>query len=241
MNFMKYDGMNLGATELALGINYLQEEASNITFPFLSTNLTSEKEYPFLKQVVIKDVGGFRVAILGAMPVNAIKPLNDIENKTNLKVLPPIQAIKERMSELKKTSDFIVLLSQLPQDQLKGLLNEVDGIDLVISCHHPGEAALTTSKKISSVTIEPGGLEIGYLKIEKDDKGHTKIIEEKKVILDKSVPRDEKVRERIEKNYVLKIREEKDLERRKQIDKEARQLWELTPDEYLNRMHEKGK
>ncbi len=257
---MKYDAMNLGMSELAFGLNYLQEEAPNITFPFLSTNLTGENETPFLEKVILKDVGGARVAILGVMPDNF--PLesragleNDVEkpgmvvvdipdnndpktrigheNNEALTVSPPIKVIKESITDVAKDSDFIILLSQLPRAQLHKLLDDVDGIDLVITCKYPKKGKLPEHEKTPSVRIKPSGTELGYLKIEKDNKGPAKIIEDRKIILDKSVPRNEETVALVDKFYRRKVKEERMLRQKRVIEKETKALMKLSPMEYL--------
>lgn len=283
MSLMKYDAMNLGTGELGYGMDYLQEESSNIAFPFLSTNLTSETEASFLKKVIIKKVGNAKVAILGVMPdkdvpdkdvlktrldlenkenqkvlcpevgkdkvailgvmpdKDVLKTRIDLENKKNLKRLSPVKAIKERIADVKKISDFIILLSQLPQNQLNELLNEVKGIDLAISCQHNITEALPSQKIIPSVKIKPGGFELGYLKIEKDKKGAAKIIQEKKIILDKFVPRDKEFMGVINKLHRGKIKEERILKQRRKIEKETKELMKLTPGEYLEQLQKTEK
>jgi len=283
MSLMKYDAMNLGTGELGYGMDFLQEESSNIAFPFLSTNLTTENNPSFLKKVIIKEVGNAKVAILGVMPdkdlpdkdvlktrldlenkenqkvlcpevgnakvaildvmpdKDVLKTRLDLENKENKKVLCPIKAVKERISDLSKISDFIILLSQLPQNQLNELLNEVKGIDLAISCQHANTEALHTQKIIPSVKIKPGGLELGYIKIEKEKKGAAKIIQEKKITLDKSVPRDKEFMDVINKLHRGKIKEERILKQRRKIEKETKELLKLTPGEYLEQLQKTEK
>jgi 2',3'-cyclic-nucleotide 2'-phosphodiesterase (5'-nucleotidase family) len=242
MSLMKYNAMNLGKNELDLGMNYLQEQASNITFPFLSTNVTPENTPLFLKKVIIKEVENATVAILGVMPDNdALKSRPDLENKENLRILSPVKAIKERVPDLRKNSDFIILLSQLPQDQLITLINDVNGIDVVISCQYPNKQAPPGQQKTPVVQIKPGGFELGYLKIEKDQKGHMKIIKDEKIILDQSIQRDKKTLEMVNKFYLQKTREEKILSQRQKIHEEVKELLKLTPSEYMEQLQKTDK
>ena len=104
MALMKYDAMNLGIGDLAFGMDFFQKRSSRIPFPLVSTNLESEKKFSFLEQVIIQDVGGSRVAILGIVS-DDVPALKNIQG---LKVLSPVVAIRNQVAEVSKKTDFII-------------------------------------------------------------------------------------------------------------------------------------
>jgi 2',3'-cyclic-nucleotide 2'-phosphodiesterase (5'-nucleotidase family) len=266
MNHMKYDAMNLGRSDLAYGLDYLEEKGEDMTFPFLSTNLAVTGDLPFLKSVVIKEVGSSRVAILGAMPVNdpvktrrgsetkrdagagsegsaLMNPVvdpskigNDAGSKPPFQTLPPVTTLQEKISSLKRSSDFIVVLSQLPQDQLDALLDDVQGIDLVISCEYPGKTVLTPGRT-PTVRVKKGGLELGYVKIEKDQEGFSKIVEERKIILNEW--ESEENAELLNEFHLASMRED-DLRTQRKIEEEVRENLKLSPMEYMQQLQKSG-
>jgi 2',3'-cyclic-nucleotide 2'-phosphodiesterase (5'-nucleotidase family) len=266
MSLMEYDAVNLGPTELAFGTKYLEEEASNIPLPFVSTNAANGDRACFINKVLIKDTGDARVAILGVTPHNdalktgsdpkdtedarvaiqsvtadsgALKTGSGLKEEEKIEILPPIEALKESMSEITGISDFVILLSQLPQDQNRALLNEVKGIDLVISCQASKQGTVFTHAKTPSVMITPGGTELGYIKMEKDEEGRpARIIEDKKIILGESVPIDEDMAAQVDKIHRKKIREERVLAQKRIIEQEAAKLRGLSPMQYLERLQE---
>lgn len=268
MSLMEYDAVNLGPTELSFGTKYLEEEASNIPLPFVSTNAANGDGASFIHKVLIKDTGEARVAILGVTPHNdalktgfdpkdmgetrvairsdtadsgTLKTGSDPEEEEKIEILPPIEALKESMAEVRGISDFVILLSQLPQDQYQSLLNEVKGIDLVISCQASKQGTVFTHSKTPSVMITPGGSELGYIKMEKDEEGGpARIIEDKKIILDQSVPIDEDMAAQVNKIHRKKIREERFLAQKGIMEQEAAKLRELSPMQYLERLQEEN-
>ena len=134
MNEMGYDALNLGGREFFFGIDFLKSLSSAVSFPFISSNLLHEKDQlPWIKDYIIKNVGGLRVAILGIMPSNAFENVLNPRSLENLMIIPPEKALKSLLPEVRKKADFIILLSQYRFEATTMLINAVDGIDLAIS------------------------------------------------------------------------------------------------------------
>ena len=86
MNHIGYDALNLGTREFHLGLDFLESVSSALSFPFLSSNLVHEKSrLTWLKDYIIKNVGGLRVAILGVMPSHALEKVPNPERVENLR------------------------------------------------------------------------------------------------------------------------------------------------------------
>jgi len=236
MDLMKYDAVNLGVSELVFGMDYLQEQSSNMTIPLISTNLTSENAPFFLNDVIRKDLGDARVAIFGVMSIDGF----NFEKAEGIHVSAPTAVIKEKISEASKDADFIVLLSQLAQEQLNTLLGDVEGIDLVIACQYSKKEVLPAHIKTPIVKIRPRGFELGYVKLEKDNSGRVNVLEDKKIRLDKSIPEDSEVSKLVTKFYRQNIKEERIVKKRKKIEEEARELWKLSPREYIEQLQKNG-
>ncbi len=237
MSLMNYDAMNLGISELAFGIDFLQQQASNMTFPFLTVNLTGENTSSFLKNAIIKNVGDARVAILGAMSIDEFS----VQTMKNVKVLSSSAALKNEVSAISKDADFIVLLSQLSQEQLAALLDEIGEIDLVITCRYSNEKADSPPGRTHIVSIRPKGYELGYVKIEKDMAGDVKVIEDKKISLDDSIPENREILELVTQFYRQKLKEERIGRQRRVMENEAQKLMNLSPMEYLESLQKSGK
>ena len=65
-------------------------------------------------------------------------------------LLPPEAAIGRIIGDMSSESDFIVVLSQLPQDRNEKLLERFPAIDLIVEGHD--------NKKLESPLIFPGGV-----------------------------------------------------------------------------------
>ncbi len=126
-----YHALNIGDTDLGLGIEYLRNLRKNSRFPFLSANLKDKKtKNPVFKPYLIKEIDGLKIGILGLVTTeispNIQKELKDyfIEN--------PIKAAKETINRLMASCDHIVALAHLTPPEVESLAKEVPRIGMII-------------------------------------------------------------------------------------------------------------
>lgn len=125
MDLMKYDALAIGDEEFNFGVEFLKENTGKTSLNFVSCNMPD-----LFKPYIIKEVGGLKIGIIGlTAPLAAQKAggLNFIEPKA---------AVSKAVEALKKAKVNIILLlsHQGESDDLK-LINEVKGIDLLITGH----------------------------------------------------------------------------------------------------------
>ncbi|MBI4972279.1 MAG: metallophosphatase [Candidatus Omnitrophica bacterium] len=142
MALMQYDAANIGDDEFNFGRDFLEENTVNSKVAFLSLNVKSEKFLPY----IIKEIDGIKIAIMGVAPLSAIPKAG------GLKFIEPKIAVKNTVAELKKKSvNLIVLLSRLGESDDLALIEEVKGIDILISGHSRNKEDI--SSKVGSTLI----------------------------------------------------------------------------------------
>ena len=123
MELMKYDAVNLSEDEFNFGEKFFEENADKFKLRFVSANLESERALPY----IIKVSSGIKFGIIG-LTNNKAK-----EKIKNIKIIEYKVALKDAIAQLKaKGVDFIILLSNLGEEEDTKLVNEVPGIDIII-------------------------------------------------------------------------------------------------------------
>jgi hypothetical protein len=123
MELMKYDGLNLSEDEFNFGEKFFRENADKFKLRFISANLESDKISPY----IIKESKGIKFGIIGLTN-------NRVKNKIkDIRVVELISALKKSVTELKaKGVDFIILLSNLGEEEDARLVGEITGVDVII-------------------------------------------------------------------------------------------------------------
>lgn len=132
-DFLGLDALNLGQREFYFGAQYLADASQKVSFSFISSNIKSETPQTWLKPYVIKEIGGFRAAIVGVLPENSFDFYVDPEKVKGFTIISAQDALKELVPQLKEKSDIIVLLSQFDMEETAALVNGVPGINLAVT------------------------------------------------------------------------------------------------------------
>jgi len=126
-----YYALNIGDTDLGLGIEYLRNLQKNSMLPFLSANLKNKRtKKPVFKPYLIKEIEGIKIGILGLVTTeispNIQKELKDsfIEN--------PTKAAKETINRFMASCDHIIALAHLTPPEIESLAKEVPRISIII-------------------------------------------------------------------------------------------------------------
>ncbi|MBI2264161.1 MAG: hypothetical protein HYU64_03150, partial [Armatimonadetes bacterium] len=126
MNYMKYDGMGLGRTDLLWSRETLFQRIRDAHFPVLAANLRMENSES-LSPYEIKEISGVRVALLGIVPPLSTEPGKSGE-WCGLVIEKPGKALRDLMGTLRDQADLFVLLSSLGASENEKLAQEVPGI-----------------------------------------------------------------------------------------------------------------
>lgn len=237
MNLMDYDALNLGSREFSLGIDFLKSTSSAVSFPFVSSNLVYDKiQLPWIKDYIIKNVGGLRVAILGVMPSDALEKVSNPRYVKNLKIITPETALKNLLPEIRKKADLVILLSQLGVEATSLLVNNVHGIDLAISGGR--KKPRHTDNNGSTPVVQAGsrGDHLGSLQVTTSDTGEISIGQGKLIDLNKSLPSDDVVSKIIRDAFSDESQERRRLlaeKRRQKLHKEFMEELKSTPEEFF--------
>ena len=157
MELMQYDAVAVGDDEFNFGKEFLQEAIQNSNLEFLASNIASELFKPY----IIKEVSGAKIGIIGVTTLQALPKAG------GLKIIEPKIAIKKNIEELKKNGiDLVVLLSHLGEEEDLRLIEEIDGIDILITGHSVGKEE-PLSKIKSTLFLRPAwqGRHLGKLSL----------------------------------------------------------------------------
>jgi 5'-nucleotidase/UDP-sugar diphosphatase len=228
MEMMGYDALNLGSREFQFGQEFLERSRSQVSFPYIASNLLyNGTKLPWASDYIIKEAGGIKAAVLGILDPEDIKQYFKQELEKGLQVIPPEAALKKLVPEVRKKADLVILLSNLSKTKNLDLLEAVEGIDVTIfsGCNDP----LDTKPPENLVILHTGfkGMTMGLLKLALDDKQAVSVIETSSVSMDPSVPGNEEIALLVEAHKKeLQIKEQ-------QMKKELMEGLQLTPQQFM--------
>jgi 2',3'-cyclic-nucleotide 2'-phosphodiesterase (5'-nucleotidase family) len=126
LELMKYDAVTIGDDEFNFGKEFLLDNITKNNINFLSVNIKADKIAPY----IIKEIGGIKIGIIGVTTLEVSKKVE------GLNILDPKEAVASTVKELKtKGANIIILLSHLGEEEDIKLIQEVKGIDVVITGH----------------------------------------------------------------------------------------------------------
>jgi 2',3'-cyclic-nucleotide 2'-phosphodiesterase/3'-nucleotidase len=132
MNLLQYDAGEPGNHEFQWGYPMMEKAWKASKYPWVCANLVDPKKNDALifPPYVIKQEGALKVALMGLITVEA--PL--YEGAKNLKVLDPVEVTRQRVPEMLKQADIVIILSHLGVKYDKQVA-EVPGVSAVIGGH----------------------------------------------------------------------------------------------------------
>lgn len=141
MNEVGYDVMTPGNHDFNYGKDRLLELAAMADFDIISSNIAYEGGASFLKQYVIKEVDGIKVAVFGlTTPETYYKTLPS--NVEGLTINDPVTTARMMMAMLEPISDVQIALTHLGTDESTeederstAIAMAVEGIDLILDGH----------------------------------------------------------------------------------------------------------
>ncbi len=123
-NEMNYDAFSPGEKDFALGVSYLKMLQSKTNFDFVSCNIYDKNNKRLFAEYKIDNLNGYKVAYVGAV---------SSFNRDSIVVKEPISEIKRTIDTLKERSDYIILLFNGTDSDIRRLQkSEIDGIDIIL-------------------------------------------------------------------------------------------------------------
>ena len=177
MNLIGYDAMALGAGDFRLGLDVLQKRIAEAQFPILSANvLQANTGQPFVTPYAIKNMNGYRIAILGLTDVEEINTILG-EDARVFKLLDPLEAARHTVAELRPQADLVIVLSHLGTQLNRQLADTVPGIDVIVGgqvaawAYEPWRSQVNGTLLVEAEVPNPGhaGRQIGALRLQFED------------------------------------------------------------------------
>ncbi len=132
---LNYDVLNIARQEISMGyetLKALRDTSEDVEF--VSANLIEVKSgRPMFKPYVIKDYGNMKVGIMGLLRDADYPPTVATLDTNVLRVTSTREAAERYLNELKSKVNAIVLLCELPSDDLDSLLAKYPEVDFAIS------------------------------------------------------------------------------------------------------------
>ena len=170
---MQCDALNVGAYDLALGIDYLLTLRNAARFPLLSANLTDQHSTLIFEPYRLREVNGVQVGIIGLIGDDLKR--DKIPGGHKLLVRDPEKAAAEAVASLQKAgAEFIVLLTDLYGRPLRSLTQAQLPIDLIVSSDKRNQISLPVVAQDTFVThLDRGGRSVGHLEVSPLPEGGT--------------------------------------------------------------------
>jgi 2',3'-cyclic-nucleotide 2'-phosphodiesterase (5'-nucleotidase family) len=128
---MGYDALNIGDTDLGLGVEYLMILQNKSKIPFLSANLKEKKTgKPIFKSHLVKEVDGMRIGIIGLLTPD-IHPFIQRELK-NYFIEDPTKAALETINRHLADCDHIIALAHLTPTEIQTFTKRISKISIII-------------------------------------------------------------------------------------------------------------
>ena len=128
---MGYDALNIGDTDLGLGVEYLKTLQTKSKIPFLSANLKEKKTgRPIFKSHLLKEVDGMRIGIIGLLTPD-IHPFIQKELKSYF-IEDPIKASLETINRYLADCDHIIALAHLTPIEIQTFSKRIPQISIII-------------------------------------------------------------------------------------------------------------
>ncbi len=260
MGIMKYDAVALGPQDLLLGPKPLRSLLSAARLPVVASNLyDGDTETPFEKPYVLVEKAGIRVGILSVMPPpsqeeqesnpflkaapsekSSSEEAGSVTHRETFGILPMEEAVRKAVAGIAGKADIIILLSQAGYDETCDLVNRVPGIDLAVYEGGRRGTPGKTPEKTLLMRAPSDGTSIGYARFALE--GGKAFLKQNKMMSlscsarEPALPEDPAVAALVGDNFerkLVELRRERERQAEEQVIEEARELWKLSPREFL--------
>lgn len=229
-NYMHYDAVGLGETDLGRDREWLPKMAEKTDFPVLLSNISQRNISA--KPYTIIQLKGVRAGVLAVNPENA-------DAQDGLQRISPEKAVSASIPQLQKDADLVILLSGLAKEETEQLVSRIPSIHIAVIGRGTGGTNAYTVNDTILFGAAPLGDEIAGLEIRWDkNKKYIVDYDNNRYFLGDFVAQDEDIYaifdkysrisdERVSKRYQLR--------KKKQIE----HLKKMTPEEFMKLYNDK--
>ncbi len=155
---MQYTAMAVGQRDVAAGIDYLKH-ACLIGTPWISANIITSENEPLFAPWVVEETTNGKIGIIGLTSYDAQVP-------EGLTVTQWQRVLPDHIQSISKSCDFIILLSNLTDEQNAEIAKDYPEIHLIISANsHGGNIAPRLQNNTVITQTHTRGKYLGVLKV----------------------------------------------------------------------------
>jgi 5'-nucleotidase len=189
LEYAGYDALTIGNNEMFNGVDTLEHMASNSPVPFISNNLLKRDRTKIegVCSSIILEKKGLRILITGASP-----DMQDFSDGLGVHMTDYKKAIEEEVVRHEGKYDLCILLNHLGTFVDEVLVEELDGVDIILSAHD--HKVYPQAKVVNNTIMNSAGCYgeyVGVIEIEVSDTG-VKLLNSQNTAT-KDTPRDEGV------------------------------------------------
>jgi len=160
---MGYDAVNIGDTDLVLGLEYLKTLQEHSSVPFLSANLKEKKtKKTVFKPYLVKEIHGLKVGIIGLITQSIPPMLNKIRGYF---VEDPARAATDSINGALLDVDIIIALAHMNHSEIESLAQKVPKISIIIGGHNQSYMDAKMVNHSLWVQTDAFGFQIGRLDV----------------------------------------------------------------------------
>ena len=158
---MGYDAVNIGDTDLVLGVEYLRTLQEHSPVPFLSANLKGIKtRKTVFKPYLVKEIHGLKVGIIGLM-TQSIPPM--LKKIRGYFVEDPAKAATDSINGALSDCDIIIALADMNHSEIESFAQKIPKISIIIGGHNQSIMDAKMVKRSLWFQTDPFGFQIGRL------------------------------------------------------------------------------
>ncbi len=159
---MGYSGLNIGDTDLVLGVEYLKALQKHSNLPFLSANLKSKRsQKPVLKPFLVEERNEFKIGIIGLLP-SGVPPYIP-KTMGDYFIDDPGKVASDLVNGPMALCDHIFVLAHLDPFEIETLAHRVPRVSMIIGGNN---RAMEYPKQVGQslyVQTDAYGVHIGRL------------------------------------------------------------------------------
>ena len=160
---MGYDAVNIGDTDLVLGLEYLRTLQEHSSVPFLSANLKEKKTgKTVFKPYLVKEIHGLKVGIIGLITQSIPPMLNKIRG---FFVEDPARAATDSINGALLDFDIIIALAHMNHSEIESFAQKVPKISIIIGGHNQSYMDAKMLNRSLWVQTDAFGFQIGRLDV----------------------------------------------------------------------------
>jgi len=168
-NLLGFDASTLGNHEFDYGWMQTRKFVSMAKYPMVSSNVVDASGRLMTpKPWVILNVNGLRVGVIGAM-TNTLNTLTTPQTLGEWHTLPLVETARRYASELRGSTDLVVLLGHITGEEEMAVLDSAPEIPVIVTGHiHIGLAHELTRDGRVLVRVKGYSEEVGRLSLKVD-------------------------------------------------------------------------